>query len=68
MMPKKQVWDFLVDEDATDEGLVYRMVFVQRLSKLDDAALESGESLAIINTSQGCVSFPSNRQKEFKKW
>ena len=43
--------DFLVDEDATDEGLVYCMVFVQRLSTLDDAALV-WRSLGIINTFQ----------------
>ena len=36
--------DFLVDEDATDEGLVYCMVFVQRLSTLDDAALSLEKS------------------------
>ena len=36
--------DFLVDEDATDESLVYCMVFVQRLSTLDDAALSLEKS------------------------
>jgi hypothetical protein len=36
--------DFLIDEDATDEGLVYCMVFVQRLSTLDDAALSLEKS------------------------
>ncbi len=36
--------DFLVDEDAKDEGLVYCMVFVQRLSTLDDAALSLEKS------------------------
>ena len=36
--------DFLVDEDATDEGLMYCMVFVQRLSTLDDAALSLEKS------------------------
>lgn len=36
--------DFLVDEDATDDGLVYCMVFVQRLSTLDDAALSLEKS------------------------
>jgi len=36
--------DFLIDEDAKDEGLVYCMVFVQRLSTLDDAALSLEKS------------------------
>jgi hypothetical protein len=36
--------DFLIDEGATDEGLVYCMVFVQRLSTLDDAALSLEKS------------------------
>ena len=36
--------DFLIDEDATDDGLVYCMVFVQRLSTLDDAALSLEKS------------------------
>jgi hypothetical protein len=36
--------DFLVDEDATDNSLVYCMVFVQRLSTLDDAALSLEKS------------------------
>ena len=31
--------DFLVDDDVTDDSLSYCMVFVQKLSKLDDAAL-----------------------------
>ncbi len=31
--------DFLVDDDVTDDSLSYCMVFVQLLSKLDDAAL-----------------------------
>ena len=31
--------EFLVDDDVTDDSLSYCMVFVQRLSKLDDAAL-----------------------------
>ena len=30
--------DFLVDDDVTDDSLSYCMVFVQLLSKLDDAA------------------------------
>jgi len=30
--------DFLVTEDVTDSGLVYCMVFVQKLSLLDDAS------------------------------
>jgi len=36
--------DFLIDEDAKDEGLVYCVVFVQRLSTLDDAALSLEKS------------------------
>ena len=36
--------DFLIDEDATDDSLVYCMVFVQRLSTLDDAALSLEKS------------------------
>ena len=36
--------DFLVEEDVTDDGLVYCMVFVQRLSTLDDAALSLEKS------------------------
>jgi hypothetical protein len=31
--------DFLVDDGVTDDSLSYCMVFVQKLSKLDDAAL-----------------------------
>ncbi len=36
--------EVLNDEDATEEGLVYCMVFVQRLSTLDDAALSLEKS------------------------
>ena len=31
--------DFLVDDGVTDDSLSYCMVFVQRLSNLDDAAI-----------------------------
>ena len=31
--------DFLLDDGVTDDSLSYWMVFVQKLSKLDDAAL-----------------------------
>jgi len=36
--------DFLVDDGVTDESLSYCMVFVQRLSTLDDAALSLEKS------------------------
>ena len=36
--------DFLVDDGVTDENLSYCMVFVQRLSTLDDAALSLEKS------------------------
>lgn len=36
--------EFLLDDDVTDEGLEYCMVFVQRLSLLDDAALSLEKS------------------------
>ncbi len=36
--------DFLVEEDVVDESLTYCMVFVQRLSPLDDAALSLEKS------------------------
>ena len=36
--------DFLVDDGITDENLSYCMVFVQRLSTLDDAALSLEKS------------------------
>lgn len=36
--------DFLVEEAVTDDSLVYCMVFIQRLSTLDDAALSLEKS------------------------
>jgi len=36
--------EFLVDNDVTDDSLDYCMVFVQRLSPLDDAALSLEKS------------------------
>ena len=36
--------DFLVDDDVTDEELEYCMVFVQRLSLLDDASVSLEKS------------------------
>jgi hypothetical protein len=36
--------DFLVEDGVVDESLVYCMVFVQRLSPLDDAALSLEKS------------------------
>ena len=36
--------DFLLDEDVTDHNLVYCMVFIQKLSLLDDASLSLEKS------------------------
>ena len=36
--------DFLLDEDVTDHDLVYCMVFIQKLSLLDDASLSLEKS------------------------
>jgi len=36
--------DFLIEEDVEEDGPTYCMVFVQRLSKLDDAALSLEKS------------------------
>ena len=36
--------DFLVEDDVTDTDLVYCMVFVQKLSLLDDASLSLEKS------------------------
>ena len=44
MMLLKQVWIFLVEDDVTNDELEYCMVFVQKLSLLDDASLSLEKS------------------------
>ena len=59
--------DFLVEDGVVDESLVYCMVFVQRLSPLDDAALSLEKSGYYKHFPVDVFQFISYRQTEIKK-